>query len=611
MRSHHRHSPILHAPRTSNPPPPLLPHLPLLLLLSLTFTLAGASRPSILFIVVDDAGYADFQKNDASMHTANIEALREDGVYLNQSYVLPMCGPSRAAFMTGRYPHTFGLQDNTVNANMINWINETFTFLPRALQRLNYSTHMLGKWHLGFCHPGLTPMGRGFDSFYGFLLGSHDSYYSHTKNNGAVYDWWDNDRVDFSARGTYQTELLNDRALKIVRDHRPGTDKPFFMYLSYGAPHGPFEVPEHYMDTYCPDITNRSRRIHCGMMAVVDVGVGALVSALKEKGIYDDAVILFLSDNGGPIKGGSVNYPLRAGKKNLYEGGIRSYTVLKGPGFKHTNVTWSGLVHAVDWFPTLVGAAGGGSLSYTHGYDLYDTIKENRNSPREDFIIASDFAKFNHTVLRWKQWKMFTSIPGLERPSRWIPGFSSGWYPPYQLLEQGVPWENVGGRYQPGTFLLYNVEQDPEERHDLYDQLKDEPFVQSMKDRITRYLGTPPLWNGIYPLHPLPATPFPKTTRNTRGGVLVSCWCFPAGLPDCRSSASSSSTTPGPFSVTVSPSTPRGSVPAASTTTPGRETSGGRVAGLWGGGGGCGGLVLMVVLVLVVLVVFVGGGRGW
>ncbi|KAL8600312.1 hypothetical protein ACOMHN_060930 [Nucella lapillus] len=573
-------------------------------------------RPNIIFIAADDAGYADFQSNDPLMATPNVRALREDGVFLNQSYVLPMCAPSGGLddwqvggrevgvflnqsyvlpmcapsgglddWQVGRYPHTFGLQDASVNVNMVFWVNETFTFLPRELQRLNYTTHMLGKWHLGFCHPGVTPRGRGFDSFYGFWLGSHDSYYTHTKGGGTVYDWFDNDTVDFSARDKYQTELLNARAVQLVERHHDAS-RPFFMYLSYGAPHGPFQVPAHYEDTHCSHVTNGTRRTHCAMMAVLDLGVGALVSALKDKGIYDETLILFMSDNGGPVKYGSVNYPLRAGKKNLYEGGIRSYTLLKLPGSRHANTTWSGLAHAIDWFPTLVRAAGGGGQDYLHGYELYSSIVDQQPSPREDFIIVSDFFRFNHTMLRWKQWKLLTSIPGLDAASRWTPGFSSGWYPPYQLLEQGVPWEDVNRKYRAGEYLLYNIEQDPEERQDRYPELMNEAFVEEMKDRLQQYLGVPGVRKGTHPLYPFPYDS-PRTSKSSRNGVLVTCWCHPHGLPDCRNSPSRNSTLDPGRSSTLDPGRSSSLDPGrsssldpgrSSTLDPGRDTNGGVIA---------------------------------
>ncbi|KAK7104364.1 arylsulfatase I-like [Littorina saxatilis] len=514
-------------------------HVALLLLLALGTCLVSqtsgtSQQPNIVYILIDDAGWGDFQTHDPLMVSPNIARLRQEGMFLNQSYVLPMCGPTRSALLTGRYPHTFGMQDNTVGGNKKFWMNETFMILPQELQSLGYTTHMLGKWHLGYCHPGLTPLGRGFNTFYGFWLGSHNSYYDHTKGSGRrrrIYDWWDGDSIDWSARGQYQTDLLSARAVRIVEESSPSN--PFFMYLSYGAVHGPFEVPQHYIDTYCAHVTNTSRQIHCAMMAALDEGVGNVVQALKRKGTYDNTIILVMSDNGGPIKGGSVNWPLRGEKKSVFEGGVRSYTVLKAPGLAETNVTWPGMVHAIDWLPTLLTAAGGVRPDYTHGKNLWQSMTRNEPSPRTDFIYnVNDFRRFNHIAVRLNKWKLLGPVPGLARNQKWTPGFKIGWYPPYQLLDRGVPWEDMKRKYSTSQYLLFNLEQDPEERNNVYNDPRNADIVRQMEMKIEYWVGQPGVLDGVYPLQPINTNP--DRGRNNNGQHLATCWCDPPGFADRR-----------------------------------------------------------------------------
>ncbi|KAK7096066.1 arylsulfatase B-like [Littorina saxatilis] len=393
----------------------------------------SAGKPNIIFILLDDAGWYDFQSHDPLMATPNIDRLRQEGLFLSQSYVLPMCAPTRSAILTGRYPHTFGAQNGkAAGTDKLFWVPETFKLMSDEMKELGYQTHMLGKWHMGFCHPTLTPLYRGFDTFHGFLLGAHNSYYTHFKGKNGPYDWWNNTDIDWPSMGT-----------------------------------------------------------------------------------YNDTAFLVMSDNGGAIGHGSSNYPLRGGKKTVYEGGTRVYTVLKAPTLNVTNTTYSGMVHAVDWVPTLVHMGGGKVKDWMQGKNAWNRIKNFEDSRRNDFLYTyDDFYKFNHRAYRFKQWKLIQGKPG----------FAQGWYPPYNLVEDGVAIkEDIMGNQNFSHFELYNLDEDPEERNNL---------AKTNPDRVQDILGKMESFLADYPLQPFVESETSDAWKNTETNVISTCWCHPEHSTD-------------------------------------------------------------------------------
>ena len=155
----------------------------------------------------------------------------------------------------------------------------------------------MGKWHLGFCDKKFWPQNRGFDSYYGFLNGGQ-TYFSHTRDNG--YDFRDGEEVAWEANGTYSSYLLQQRAEAVIRNHDPAT--PLFLYVPFQSVHGPLEVPEVFTALY-PEVEDAGRRTYLGMVTAMDEAVGGIVAALKDRGLYDNTVILWFSDNGGPAAG--------------------------------------------------------------------------------------------------------------------------------------------------------------------------------------------------------------------------------------------------------------------------------------------------------------------
>ncbi|MDU0355925.1 sulfatase-like hydrolase/transferase [Paraglaciecola aquimarina] len=283
---------------------------------------ATDTRPNILVIMADDLGYADLGFTGAKdIFTPNLDALANNGVKMNNGYVThPVCGPSRAGLITGRYQARFGMEINVTNS-----FYDEFSGLPLTeqtfatrLQKAGYKTGIIGKWHLGG-NQKYHPHNRGFDYFFGFLAGGHtyfpknvttttplwseknpsETHYS--ANEGSI---WPLQRNDNSAEFTeYLTTQLSRDAAKFVAQ----ADNPFMLYLAYNAPHLPLEAPAETIKKYS-HIKNKSRQIYAAMVDEMDRGIGMVVDSLKASGKFDNTMIFFLSDNGAAAPLAGMDY---------------------------------------------------------------------------------------------------------------------------------------------------------------------------------------------------------------------------------------------------------------------------------------------------------------
>ncbi|XP_076442669.1 arylsulfatase B-like [Babylonia areolata] len=331
--------------------------LPLLALVAMTTTgVRGGPKPNIIIMMADDVGWADYEVHDPQMATPSLTALAQRGLVLNQSYTLQTCTPTRSALLSGRYSYKIGMQAGKIKGTYLRWLNESVKLLPASLQELGYKTHAVGKWHLGFCNWNLTPRYRGFDTFYGFLSGEQ-GYFTHSGSDGESFDFRDNGRIAWENKGHYSTELHTERVQEIIKNRNRA---PFFIYMAYQNAHSPWEAKQSYIDKYCSHVKDKKRRIHCAMVAAMDESIGNITQTLDEEGIANDTILLYLSDNGGPTKYGSSNWPLRGGKASFWEGGTRSHTIFVYPrGLTKVNATWDSLVHVTDWYTTFLSAAKG------------------------------------------------------------------------------------------------------------------------------------------------------------------------------------------------------------------------------------------------------------
>ena len=295
--------------------------------------------------------------------------------------------------MTGRYPFRYGLQTIVIPSTAGYGLDTTEWLMPQCLKEAGYKTAIIGKWHLGHADKKYWPRQRGFDYQYGAMIGELD-YFTHDEHG--VLDWF-RDNKPVREKG-YTTTLLGKDAAKLIEQH--DTSKPLYLYLTFNAPHTPYQAPKEYIDRY-PNISDPTRRTYAAMVACLDDEVGRVVAALDKKGMRDHTLILFHSDNGGTrnkMFTGQMadvsklnlpcdNGPYRDGKGTLFEGGCLVCACANWPGHIKPQ-TVNGLIHAVDLYPTLAALAGASTAKCKplDGINVWDTIAEGKPSPRTEFI---------------------------------------------------------------------------------------------------------------------------------------------------------------------------------------------------------------------------------
>jgi arylsulfatase A-like enzyme len=381
-------------------------------------TLAVGKPPNIVHIVADDLGWKDVGFNGcADIKTPNIDALAAGGAKLTQFYVQPMCTPTRAALMTGRYPFRYGLQTIVIPGPAGYGLDTSEWLLPQCLAAAGYTTAIIGKWHLGHADTKYWPRQRGFDYQYGAMIGELD-YYTHS--DAGVLDWFRNNKP-IREKG-YTTQLIGRDAVRYINARDP--NKPFYLYLAFNAPHTPYQAPKEYLDRY-PNIADPTRRTYAGMITCLDDEIGKVVAALDQKGLRDNTLLLFHSDNGGTknaMFAGQMadlsktripcdNGPYRDGKGSLFEGGCRVAACANWPGKIMPQVV-DGIIHAVDLYPTLAALAGASTAQCKplDGVNVWDTIAAGKPSPRSEVIYNVEPFR---GAIRQGDWKLIwrTLIP--------------------------------------------------------------------------------------------------------------------------------------------------------------------------------------------------------
>ncbi len=355
-----------------------------------------SKQPNLVIILVDDLGYADVGFNGCKdIPTPNIDRIASEGVRFSNGYVsFPVCGPSRAGLITGRYQGRFGFSRNPLFAP-----NDPTMGLPleeetlaEALQRAGYRCAALGKWHLG-AHPSQRPLKRGFDEFFGFLTGGHRYYpeewtlqdeYEVTSQFEAYRTKLlrNDERIEESE---YLTDALSREAAQYVEKFR---DNPFFIYLAYNAPHAPLQATDKYLKRFS-HITEKKRKTYAAMVSAVDEGVGLLLNKLDSLQLSDNTIVVFLSDNGGPRHITAVNKPLRGYKGNLLEGGIRVPFAIRWPDEIPGGLTYDHPVISLDIFATITGQQPPGfEISNSlDGVNLLPYLKgEKKKSPHDQLF---------------------------------------------------------------------------------------------------------------------------------------------------------------------------------------------------------------------------------
>jgi arylsulfatase A-like enzyme len=399
-----------------------------ILLLTFGPAIAEERRPNIIVILADDLGNADLGYRGSDIRTPNIDALAKAGVQLESFRGMPVCTPARAALMTGRYPMRYGLQTLVIFPNHRYGLPTDERTLPQALREAGYNTAMVGKWHLGHADKKYWPQNRGFDHFYGNTVGEVD-YFTHKR--GGVVDWQRNGK--FIVEKGYVTSLIGDEAVRLIE--KQDKSKPFFLYFASLAPHAPYQAPKPDTERYGSTINDPTRRTYAAMITSVDDQVGRIVAALDKRGLRENTLIIFSSDNGGPrsavIASGAhskeervasgvtqevlpaSNGDLRGGKGSLYEGGVRVPTIFNWPARLKPRVVNEPL-HMVDIMPTVLALAGAKpnpADKPLDGKDIWTTVAEGKPSAHEDILVNVE--AFRGSVIKgnWKLVKI-ALLPG-------------------------------------------------------------------------------------------------------------------------------------------------------------------------------------------------------
>lgn len=389
---------------------------------------ASVGLPTIITIVVDDFGYTDVSYNGGLIPTPFLDELSSDGVRLDRYYTHPVCTPSRLSMLTGKYSHLSGFGSGGVilGPGPYSLPANTET-MPKALKQRGYTTHAVGKWHVGSTRPKDVPTGSswGFDSFIGLLHGA-GGHYSKTVSgseglSSAFYDYsrgYPNGTWTPVVDDRHTNKALTEEAVTIIKNHKdsyPQNEKPLFLYLGYTAGHTPLQADQEWLDK-CQHLPHPIRRAYCGLIVGADEGIKNVTMAVK-KYLGENAVVIFTTDNGGMLHVGGLNTPLRGGKNMGYEGGVRTVAFVADltteKRYFPNKMTYKGLIHIADWMPTLVGivdrtansGAGAKSLeeracgadraivppkSIGYGYDQWCAMVRNGESPRKDGVLALD-----------------------------------------------------------------------------------------------------------------------------------------------------------------------------------------------------------------------------
>lgn len=390
-------------------------------------------RPNVIVMVADDLGWNDVGFHGGDIETPALDRLASEGMELNRFYTTPICSPTRAAMMTGRNPMRLGVAYATIMAWDNIGIHPDEHFMPESFLAAGYQTAMVGKWHLGHAQQTYHPNNRGFEHFYGHLH-TEVGFYPPFANQGGK---------DFQRNGVsiedegYETFLLADEVSRYIRER--DRSKPFFLYMPFIAPHTPLDAPDDLKEKY-KDIntdlapsrseqTDNTRRIskmllqpsarpmYAAVVDGMDQAIAQVLATLDEQKITDNTIVLFFSDNGGAAYsvGGADNVPLRGGKGDTFEGGIRVVSLLRWPGKIEAGSKLTDIMTAMDVFPTLSDAAGVEMQNryQLDGKSLWPAIHEGKPAPRKEYVFfASEtpiFGHFNLTVFN-DDWKLVQEV---------------------------------------------------------------------------------------------------------------------------------------------------------------------------------------------------------
>jgi arylsulfatase A-like enzyme len=409
---------------------------------------AAPTRPNVVLIITDDGGYGDIGSYGApDIKTPNIDSIGRDGVRLTDFYAnAPSCSPTRAGLITGRYQQRYAieapLQNRAVAAEQ--GLPVTGRSLPQMLKNNGYTTGLLGKWHLGY-KPEYSPNAHGFDYFFGFKSGYID-YYQHTDGEGRP-DLFENDTA--VTQTGYMTDVITERSLQFIGQN---VERPFFLEMSYNAPHWPYQVPgkpsvaiDHARHLMPDEVPTSTRADYVAMLERVDQGVGQILALLKERGIDRNTIVIFTNDNGGEWL--SRNAPFFNRKQTVWEGGIRVPMLVRWPAGLPAGRTSAQVGITMDLTASILAATG---------------TPVPAGAPMEGINLLPILAGETPVVERTLFWRTILGSP--------------------QRAVRSGDWKLV---FDGGSLLLFNLKKDLGERNDLTNQ--NQAVVARLKSLTTAW----------------------------------------------------------------------------------------------------------------------------
>ena len=304
------------------------------------------SKPNVIIILADDAGYSDFGfMGSDEIKTPNLDQLALDGVTFNNAYVsASVCSPSRAGLLTGMYQQRFGHECN-LDSDVNNSFDPNQITIAEALKTEGYSTGLIGKWHLGDKKQN-HPLNNGFDYFWGFISGARNYFYDPNEvNRNSIRNVVENySQTKFDG---YLTDVLGDKAISFI-DKNYQSNNPFFLFLSFNAPHTPMHAKKEVLEKF----KDNPRKVYASMMWSMDEAIGNVIESLKENNQYDNTIIYFLSDNGAAMSNDASPFPFKGWKGNQYEGGIKTPMIMTWKNKIKSNTQFDGFISALDIFKT-------------------------------------------------------------------------------------------------------------------------------------------------------------------------------------------------------------------------------------------------------------------
>ena len=431
----------------------------------------NAERPNVVFILADDLGYGDFSRfNGGLSSTPRLDALIDESVCLTQQYTAsPVCNPSRACLLTGRYPHRTGSID-TLEWRGLERLALRETTLADILHGAGYATGLVGKWHLGAWDMRYHPNSRGFDEAVCFRGGMHD-----------YYDW----RLEFNdsvkkADGRYLTDVWTEEAVGFIDRH--ADDGPFFLHVTFNAPHTPLQAPEDEIAPFLEnDDLNRGVATLYGMIHRMDSGVARILEALDRNGLRENTIVFFTSDN-GPQFGGEgetrldrFNCGLHGAKGCTYEGGIRVPMMIRWPAGLEAGIQTDAMVHFSDYLPTILAMAGVEMPADNLPIDGVNVLPAWRGEPAD--LCTRRCWQWNrytpvattNAAIRDGDWKLVRPmVKGtMDVPDiKWlqVAMYEAEYFVEHGVIQEPDPPRELGPAPPPE---LYNIAADPLEQEDL------------------------------------------------------------------------------------------------------------------------------------------------